>query len=282
MKDEPINIQTITSDDAAQSVVRPRKKDLPKFKLGKGDDFYITLPQLSALNERYYKLLSDMQDAESVINPPELRSFMESVVYESYIAEISRMQRNNKLDGDIERERVESLNMLLSPHRWRSWYCLWRKKRNTSAVLLDELVMRQTQIFYAEKERNLPEIEAHNLPYTEILERLKELIPRRMKNSKRAAWDELIEQLTLNFEIRANEIRRLQDEQNELQNRLNDADKKETVRRMIAVLSAYAQKKSSEKAEPEQIETQQTQDTDDTEFDDGDDWEYPDDEDDES
>lgn len=236
------------SNEEEQIIRRKAKDKLPKFELGRHEDFYISRTEITELNDSYHQMLQDMDAGDGVI-PEELRSYMESVIFVSYVSEIEKRQRENYLDCEVERERIAMLSGICTPRRWRSIFSLFRLKRNQSAILLDELVGRQARAYYNKKESELPiseeGYETEEEPYTVQLETLRAYLPR-MRKSRRKVIETIISSLLSIFESNAAKLRQLSMElqaEKEKVEELTAESKKEAVKRLITCLNAVKDKK---------------------------------------
>jgi hypothetical protein len=208
MKNEKQTTIIVNNDDNSQAIIPPQNdKNLPKLELKRGESLNISREQISKLNDEYYVLIGELIESGANI-PAELRSYMESVIFNAYVSDVDRLRRDNELEYDLEQQRVEALNRTLKPYTWRNWWWVFKIHRNQSKILLDELVSRQAGEFLHDKACNLPHIEGEtpNEPYEVTIEELKELLPRRMKKKKRAAIEEAIESLTASYTKSVNEL----------------------------------------------------------------------------
>ena len=159
------------------------------------------------------------------------------------------MQRDNYLDGEVERKRQETLIRVLNPHSWRSIFTLFRLKRNQSAVLLDELISRQAYAYYRKKESELPvseEVpEAELDPYVVQLDTLRAYLPR-MRKKRRLILEEIISGLATSFEGKDAKLQRYNSElqaEKEKVEELTAELKKVAVKRLITCLNAVKEVK---------------------------------------
>ena len=241
------NMTVLPPTDDEQGLRRKKRDKLPKFVLGKNEGFYISRKELTALNDSYHQILSDMEDSDRL--PEDMRSYMESVIFTSYISEINKLQRENCLDCEVERQRVENLNYVLMPARWRKWYWPFRLRRNQAAVLLDELINRQARSYYYKKESELPiseeASEAELDPYAVQLETLLAYLPR-MRKKRRVVIEEIIAALATSYESKEAKLQRLnaelQAERAKVEELTAEA-KKEAVKRLINCLNVVKEAK---------------------------------------
>lgn len=246
MQQEQDNMQVLPPTDDEQSVQRKRRDILPKFTLGENEGFYISRDEITELNDSYNQILSDMQ--ESPANE-ELRSYMESVIFASYVSEIEKKQMKNLLESEVEHARITGLNSVLTPKWRRSIFTLFRLKRNQAAILLDELINRQARSYYYKKESELPiseeETEAELDPYVVQIETLRAYLPR-MRKKKRAILEEIIAGLAASYESKEVKLQRisaeLQEEKEKVEELTAEA-KKEAVQRLVYCLNAVKETK---------------------------------------
>lgn len=179
------------------------KSKLPKLTIPRGERFYISLEELSDINQKFFQAVSDMQDGTERA-PAELKSKMESGLELAYDDEIARTRERNRLACEVERERIETYNAILMPRTRR--FLFFKRKRNQSQILLDELIARQAALYYRQKADELPEVDAEGdgeeimQPFELAFETLKEELPR-MRHKRR----ERIEDLLLNLAYGYNE-----------------------------------------------------------------------------
>ncbi len=244
------NMQVLPASNEVEEQISMRKSrdKLPKFVLGRHEGFNISRKEITELNDSYHQMLQDL-DADDKAIPQELRSYMESVIFVSYVSEIEKRQRENYLDCEVERERIAMLSGICTPRRWRSIFSLFRLKRNQSAILLDELVGRQARAYYNKKESELPiseeGYETEEEPYTVQLETLRAYLPR-MRKSRRKVIETIISSLLSIFESNAAKLRQLSMElqaEKEKVEELTAESKKEAVKRLITCLNAVKDKK---------------------------------------
>ncbi len=157
-----------TDNETSEPQLKRRKADLPVFTLKKKESFYIKREDLGKLNDAYFKLFDDIKAGRNYV-PAEMRSYMESVMFNSYCAEIEKLQLNGKLSGEIERLEAEKLTELLTPCRWR-WF--FRRRCNQAAVLFDEKISRLAHNYYFKKQSELPEIQSET--FGEVFTEFKE------------------------------------------------------------------------------------------------------------
>lgn len=241
------NMQVLPPSDDEQKALLKRRESLPKFTLGKYEGFNISREDITKINDSYRRILDDMEAGGYI--PEELRSYMESVIFVSYVNEIEKKQRENYLDCEVERERQERLNSALTPRRWRSLFTFFRLRRNQAEILLDELVSRQARSYYYKKESELPiseeDTETEFDPYEVQLEALREYLPRRSKKI-RAEMEEIISGLAAIYESKQAKIQRLYDElqaEKAKTEELTADAKKEAVKRLITCLNKIRQAK---------------------------------------
>ncbi len=203
------NMSVIPPTDDEQGLRRKKRDKLPKFMLGRNEGFYISRDELTALNDSYNQMLSDMEESPA---KEELRSYMESVIFTSYVSEIKKLQRENCLECEVERTRLEMLNSVLTPRRWRNWYWLFKLNRNQAQILLEELVSRQARSYYYNKESELPivdeESEVELDPYEVQLETIRACLPK-MRKKKRAIFEAMLAGLATSFESKEAKLRRM-------------------------------------------------------------------------
>lgn len=166
-----------------------RVAHLPVFTLRKGESFYIKREELKELNDAYFKLFDDIKDGMQCV-PDEPRSYMESVMFESYRAEIEEMQRNNKLAGETARLEVEKKSELLTPFEWRRFF---RRRSNQSMQLLDEKVRRIARKYYIEKALELPAVQPET--FEEVYDELKAFVMRAVHKNSLSAMREVVKEL---------------------------------------------------------------------------------------
>lgn len=202
-----VNLSFNNDDPAAQSVIlESDKSKLPKLTVPRGERFYIGLEELNEVNAKYFAAVSDMREGTEYA-PAELKSKMESGIDLAYNEDIARLREKNRLESEVERERIETLNSILMPRSWRGWF--FRKKRNQAQMLLDELVERQAATYLQRKSDELPPYPGAELqPFEVVLETLKERLPR-MRKKRRAKVSELIEQLAYGYNSKLDELKRL-------------------------------------------------------------------------
>lgn len=243
-----MQVLPVSNEVEEQISMRKNRDKLPKFVLGRHEGFNISRKEITELNDSYHQMLQDL-DADDKAIPQELRSYMESVIFVSYVSEIEKRQRENYLDCEVERERIAMLSGICTPRRWRSIFSLFRLKRNQSAILLDELVGRQARAYYNKKESELPiseeGYETEEEPYTVQLEALRAYLPR-MRKSRRVVIETIITSIASIFESNTAKLRQLsaevQAERAKVEELTAEA-KKEAVKRLITCLNAVKDKK---------------------------------------
>lgn len=229
MENSPLNlnINPLPPTDEALSFVQQSKGKLPKLELDRGERLNIGIEELSALHKAFFDLLSDMKEG-GLNASAELRSYMDSVSFYVYVNEIAKLRLQNKLEGDTEWARLETLTEILTPRTWRGWF--FRKKRNEAKVLQDELIGRQSWQYLKRKQEELPNCgevqETEIAPYTLVIESLRELLPRRMRKNKRALWEAVIEGLTANYEAKSEEHKKCAEELGEVKAQFDRAQEK--------------------------------------------------------
>lgn len=203
---------TFNNDDpAAQTViVDGDKTKLPKLMIPRGERFYISLEELSEVNARYFNAVSDMREGTEHAQA-ELKSLMESGIELAYYEDIARIREKNRLEFEVEQERIEALNYILTPRTRRRW--IFWKKPNDAKILLDELINRQAAAYLQHKADELPsypgeEDGVEQQPFEVVIATLKESLPR-MRKKRRASIEELIEQLVYGYGSKVDELKRL-------------------------------------------------------------------------
>ena len=93
---------------------RERQAQLPKFVLPEGAEFYIKREQIDALNRAYFDMLEDMRKGFAITNET-LRSYMESVVFESYKNDVKKMQQAGEIAGEHKAEVYTLKKQMLTP-----------------------------------------------------------------------------------------------------------------------------------------------------------------------
>ncbi len=177
------------------------KSKLPKLTIPRGERFYISLEELSDINQKFFQAVSDMQDGTERA-PAELKSKMESGLELAYDDEIARVRERNRLACEVERERIETYNAILMPRTRR--FLFFKRKRNQSQILLDELIARQAALYYRQKADELPEMDDEEegeeiiQPFEIVFETLKEELPR-MRRKRRARVEKLLYNLALGY-----------------------------------------------------------------------------------
>ncbi len=99
---EPIN-DNPEQAAAERREQRARQAKLPKFIIAENEELYIPREQIAELNKEYFNMLNDMRNGLAITNE-ELRSYMESVVFESYKNSIYQLREKNR--QEIERRNL--------------------------------------------------------------------------------------------------------------------------------------------------------------------------------
>lgn len=225
---EPHEVHNVDNELGPQAViVEGDKAKLPKFVVPKKERLYLSYDEVTELNNKFYDLVGNLKEGGANA-PAELRSVMESVIYESYLEEITQRRAKNRLECEIESERIESLNAILTPRTRRKW--IFWKKRNEAKMLFDELVTRQAAAHLQNKADELPsypgEVDDVELqPFEVVLATLKERLPR-MRKKRRASVTELIEQLAYGYNSKVDEFKRLVAEFNEAKKTAADMEER--------------------------------------------------------
>lgn len=163
---------------------RALQASLPKFKLEDGQEFYIPREKVIELNGAYFQMLDDMQ-AGFNIAPQDLRSYMESVVFFSYVGEITQLQRA----GEIEGARKAMIHMLkkmqLTPANERP-HIFARKRPNAAMRLCLREAGIETEVKKSEYRETINRQEEFLLDETERAEQLlyelmEGIVPRRKR-----------------------------------------------------------------------------------------------------
>ncbi|MDE7440054.1 MAG: hypothetical protein K2N23_06070 [Clostridia bacterium] len=248
MQENTDNIPVLPMTDDEQRAMLKKRDKLPKFTLGKHEDFYISNDTLTKLTDSYNQMLSDMQESTAGAKS-ELRAYMESVIYTSYVCQIAKKQRENRLECEVEHMRQDMLESITTPRRWRNWYWPFKLHRNQAAILLDELVSRQARAYFYKKESELPILEEESEeelePYAVQLEMLRAYLPR-MRKKKRAILEEIISGLAVSYESKEAKLQRLNAELQEERAKVEELTaeaKKEAVKRLITCLNAVKEAK---------------------------------------
>lgn len=119
---ETQEVQEVHAQNPAELAAQfMRRQNLPKFKLGENEDFYIPREKLADINRTYFQMLDDMQEGFS-ITPEALRSYMESVVFASYRGTIEEIQRKGEIDGIHKKEVYNAKLTQMTPAYVRRWY----------------------------------------------------------------------------------------------------------------------------------------------------------------
>jgi len=211
----------------ANSVIVGKKEDLPKYTLPRGERLYITREQLTELNDDYNELLNDLKESRETL-PADLRSIMESVIGKAYLEDIEELRLDNRLSMDRERERKLALIGMLTPRTWRSWF--FRKKRNQSQVLLDELVNRQAVLYWRDRADELPSVgdngeevdQKEVLPFEVTIDSLLCSLPH-LSKKRREIVNGLTQQLYEAYNSKKEEVKRLAEELEENKKQLEQA-----------------------------------------------------------
>lgn len=170
MQSEELNTISIYSGDPAnespeQQIAKERQQraiqaKLPKFELEPNESFCIPREKIVELNIIYFGMLDDMEGGFKLANQ-NMRSYMESVVFESYKSELEKLQSEHA----IEQQHKDSVylykkRMLKADDekRWR----FSREKPN----YIKRLLLREAKI---EAEMKLAEYRAEILKQEEFL-----------------------------------------------------------------------------------------------------------------
>ncbi len=240
------NMQVLPPTDAEQTAMQKRRDKLPKFTLGRHERLYIPREEIEKLNDVYHQMLDDMKESPA---KEDLRSYMESLIFASYVRDVEKKQREHYLESEAERERLDGLNGTVTPLRWRKWYFPFKLNKNQAQILLEELIGRQAHLYYRQKESELPIIESEEAeadPYAVQIETLRAYLPR-MRKKKRAIIEEIIAGLAASFDNKVANLQHLNDELQAERSKVEEltaAVKKEAVQRLVNCLNAVKETKS--------------------------------------
>lgn len=267
MDDQSLNFNPLPPTNEAQTIIQQTKGKLPKLELDPGERLCISREQLETVNKEFYELISDMKQGTAQASA-ELHSYMDSVAYYAYVEEIAKLRRDNMLECNVEWETKEGLTAILTPRTWRGLF--FRKKRNQAQVLLDELIGRQAWNYLKRKQDELPaynkEQETVDTPYTLQLEALKNLLPRKMRKKKRAAYEEILAGLLASYESKTTEQKHTAEELKEVKKQLRQEQERiidltDQVQRMTEALveeSESIENNHEPKQEPNTAESSNT------------------------
>lgn len=109
-----------------------RQAMLPKLKLDKGEEFCIDRETIKNLNKDYFTMLNDMHRGFNIA-PEELRSYMNSVVVESYKSDIAKLQREGlekaKTQETIQKYKSRALEPGYEKDHW------WQRRSHPNEAL---------------------------------------------------------------------------------------------------------------------------------------------------
>ena len=120
-------------EEAKRAARRERRANLPKFRLAEGERFYIPREKVIEAQRAYFLMLDEMKKG-TVNADEEMRSFMESVLFESYKGEIYKLQEDYSIEG-IHNDYVHAIKKgMTTPAMERSG--LFRRRKPNYALRL--------------------------------------------------------------------------------------------------------------------------------------------------
>lgn len=197
------------------SIIKNGKDKLPKLELKDGEALCLSREEISEIHDSYFSILSDMKEGES-ITPEEMRSYMESVVFNSYKSEIARLRNKNFLEYYNEEERIRTLRNILTPATWWNWWWIFKVHLNEARVLLDELTIRQAGEYLRKKQIELPDSHKEEItPYAVLIAQIKVGLPK-MRKKRREVLDDIISELAASYESKCAEAKQCAAELSEI------------------------------------------------------------------
>lgn len=146
---------------------------LPKFELAEGERFYVSREKIVELNQIYFEMLDDMSAGFKLANQ-NMRSFMESVVFESYKNEIESLQCEHSIEGKHKDEVYLYTKFYLQPEDEKRWI-FGKKKPNYVKQLLLRMANIEAQRRLGKYRSDIAEQEEFIYGAPEAPEELKEL-----------------------------------------------------------------------------------------------------------
>ena len=146
---------------------------LPKFELAEGERFYVPREKIVELNQIYFEMLDDMSAGFKLANQ-NMRSFMESVVFESYKNEIESLQCEHSIEGKHKDEVYLYTKFYLQPEDEKRWI-FGKKKPNYVKQLLLRMANIEAQRRLGKYRSDIAEQEEFIYGAPEEPEELKEL-----------------------------------------------------------------------------------------------------------
>lgn len=171
---EPIN-GSPEQEEAKRAARRERLANLPKFRLAKGERFYIPRDKLKETHRAYFAMFDEMKKG-TVNVEEETRSLMGSVIFEAYKGEIYKLQEDYSIEG-IHNDYVHAIKKsMTTPGRERKG--LFRRRKPNYALRL------------CQKEAEL-ETERENATHREDIARQEIFLYSEEFNTFEAVFDEL-------------------------------------------------------------------------------------------
>lgn len=124
---------TPEQEAAKLAMQRERRANLPKLQLAEGERLYIPREKLVETHRAYYSIFDEQQ--KGTLNASEeIKSYMDSVIFESYRSEIDKMQSDYSDEG-LREDYVHAIKkQMTTPDYERRG--LFRRKRPNYAMIL--------------------------------------------------------------------------------------------------------------------------------------------------
>lgn len=135
---------TPQQEAAKLAMQRERRANLPKFKLAPGERFYIPREKLIETQKAYYQILDDQR--KGTVNASEdMRSYMESVLFEAYCGEIEKLQEEYSIDG-LHKDYIHAIKKdMMTPCLERKGF-FRRKKPNYALKLCQKEAALESEV----------------------------------------------------------------------------------------------------------------------------------------
>ncbi|MDE5722187.1 MAG: hypothetical protein K2I30_05565 [Clostridia bacterium] len=199
---------TPQQEAAKLAIQRERRANLPKFELAEGERFYIPREKLIETYRAYYEMLDDMNNG-TVNAGEEMRSLMESVLYESYKSEITELQKRYSISG-----RQSDYVHIINEHEMTPDYVVERRGKglfkrkittpNTAMLLCMKEAELERETEYAVRRENIARLELFLYgdaeEYIETFEEIYEVLKATTLNSVRKKKAEILKSALKNIQ----------------------------------------------------------------------------------
>ncbi len=130
-------------EEAKRAAQRERRAILPKFELAEGERFYIPREKIVETQRAYFLMFDEMKHGTVNVDE-EIRSFMESVIFEAYKGEIYKLQDDYSIEG-IHKDCVHALKKGMTTPGFERKGLLRRKKPNYALRLCQKEAELETE-----------------------------------------------------------------------------------------------------------------------------------------